>query len=726
MNLEYSVKVTAKKAGKTVKKTLTAAITVKTPAVRFKDADNKNINTMEIAVGESVTLKAASAPKSSKIKFVSADKSVATVGLTSGKLTGVKAGDVKITAKNALGASYDLNVTVKTAVLKSVKQTSTTTLEAVFAGDTATLKTSDIVITNTYSKANVAIKSITVDSTDKTKVNLETYVAMNDGKDYTVVYDGTTKTFTATDGKVVAATISPATVTVPTPKDAKDGSNANDIVVSFTDANGVKIAEVKKSTAITNKPADFTSIDIDVDATNNGYMFGDKLILYKAGNTAKVKVTAHTGKYDASAQEIGNITAEATITGVDAAVVTTTGYTAKVVGKLSDATEFKNVKESQVAVKDSAYAYIQVAKSNNEATKVDAKYTYESSNSDVMTVAYYGTLDDATIVSIQPYKAGSAYIIVKDDKAVVATLPVTIGAERKATTLVLDKNAFTVSDAVDDDVTVEATVKDQYGDDFAISGLQYKLAAENDSQFTNTGVSGKKITVVVPTVTKDESFTYIVKANDLKATFVISVKKAGDVATYALELSADSVDAIVKADAEKDTVITASVCGYDANGVKAYKDVAATFKLQKDGKDAEDVVGNSTSSKIQINDISSGKQMADGTYLVTATTTADKKVFTKTFTVTNSQPEALGALDSTEVKAANAKKLSDLLKIKYNNNDAKNFDIVKVNGTAMNDMTFDVVGATHIDTVVVKIYLNDGKTIAVEKTISLGKTIVVK
>ena len=44
--------------------------------------------------------------------------------------------------------------------------------------------------------------------------------------------------------------------------------------------------------------------------------------LVKKGDTAKAKITVHSGKYDANGVETGNITAEATITAVDPEVVT--------------------------------------------------------------------------------------------------------------------------------------------------------------------------------------------------------------------------------------------------------------------------------------------------------------------------------------------------------------------------------------------------------------------
>ena len=119
---------------------------------------------------------------------------------------------------------------------------------------------------------------------------------MNDGKDYTVVFDGTTKTFTATDGKAVSATITPATVTVPTPDSSttdkySDGIpvNANDIKVAFVDSIGVKVMEITPAQARAGvKPDGFSLVEISVDATNNGYLSGNTLTLYKAGNSAKV------------------------------------------------------------------------------------------------------------------------------------------------------------------------------------------------------------------------------------------------------------------------------------------------------------------------------------------------------------------------------------------------------------------------------------------------------
>ena len=631
---------------------------------------------------------------------------------------------------------------VKDVILKDVKQTTTTKLAATIVGNTANVKASDIVITNTYSKANFAVKSVTVDKNDKTQVTVETYVPMNDGKDYTVTLADVTKTITVTDGKIVAATISPATVVVPTP-DSVDGKNANDVSAKFTDANGVEIATVDADVTTLDG---FAYVEWKVDATNNGYISGKTLNLYKVGNTAKITVIAHTGKYNASAVEEGNVTAEATITGVDPTAVTTTGWNVKLGNSEDKATEFKNVKETKIAVGDKkAAAFVQRTQSNDKVADVSTGYEFESSDVDVMTVSKNTStsVKDTTIIDINPYKAGNAYIIVKDSKtkAVVTTLPVTIGAERKVATLSLDKNAFTLSDASDvddDDVTVTVTAKDQYNEDYVIgSGLTCKNAnskasdkatkisypALNEVKVHNPGLTDKN---------EDSSNTYIVEYKDVKVTFTIVVRKseAGDPATYDLVLSADKVDAVVKADATvtDPTTVTATVWGYDKNGVKVKKvDSDVKWSLEKDGKaakDAKNVTTGTGIATINVNDFSSGKQMEAGTYTLKVeytNVTAGTKTFVKTFEVTNSQPAVTVSLKDTSVTSGAT--LKSNLNVVYDGNDKVTYDIVAVNGEkAGND--YAITKATNIAKVTLKIMVATDKY--VEKEVTIGKTIVLK
>lgn len=716
-----TVKVTPKKGKAT---NLKATITVKNPALSLKAAD-------VVAVGATEQITATVKPAGTKVTYTSDKTDVATVD-EKGLVTGVKAGDVTITAK-AGKTTKTVKMTVKDVILKDVKQTTTTKLVATIAGNTANVKASDIVITNTNSKATYAVKSVSVDKSDKTQVTIETYVAMADGKDYTVTVADVTKTFTATDGKIVKAEISPASVVVPTPANNSDGSNANDIVAKFTDASGVEIASVKPLEGTTKVPTGFTYVEFKVDATNNGYLSGNTLNLYKVGNTAKVTAIAHTGKYNASAVEEGNVTAEATITGVDPTAVTTSAWNVKLGKKTDNASEFKNIKETKLAVKDTdVYAYIQRATSDGKTANAK-DYTFESSNNDVMTVSTASTnVKDTTAVAVTPYKSGTAYIIVKDAKKnVVTTLAVTIGDERKVTTLSLDKNSFVlsaVSNVGDDSVTVKATAKDQYGEEVAItSGLKCKNANSNattaETQITTPATN--KVEVQNPGLKngKDSSNTYIVEYKDVKVTFTIVVKaydtKATTPAAFDLVLGADKADAIVKADATANTTISADVIGYDKNGVKVQKVAAsdAEWKLEKDGKAAKDANGVTTGSAlgtINVNNIDNGAQMASGIY--TLTVTYEGKKFVKTFEVTNTQPTV-----SVERIATSDTSVAKCFKFTYEGTEQKDVKFYGLDGTT------DVTSATGKDVYVSKadvtVTLGNHKVVL---TVNVGLTVNVK
>ena len=720
--LIYIVKVTAKKAGKSVKKTLTFKATVKNPSLTLKAAD-------VVAVGTTEQITATVKPANTKVTYTSDKTDIATVD-EKGLVTGVKAGEVTITAK-AGKTTKTVKMTVKDVILKDVKQTTTTKLVATIAGNTANVKASDIVITNTNSKATYAVKSVSVDKSDKTQVTIETYVAMADGKDYTVALADVTKTFTATDGKITKAAISPASVVVPTPANNSDGSNANDIVVKFTDASGVEIASVKPLEGTTKVPTGFTYVEFKVDATNNGYLSGNTLNLYKVGNVAKVTVIAHTGKYNASAVEEGNVTAEATITGVDPTAITTSAWNVKLGKKTDNASEFKNIKETKLAVKDTdVYAYIQRATSDGKTANAK-DYTFESSNNDVMTVSTAVTnVKDTTAVAVTPYKSGTAYIIVKDAKKnVVTTLAVTIGDERKVTALSLDKNSFVLSAAPsvgDDSVTVKATAKDQYGEEVPItSGLTCKNANSNaTSAETQITPSANKVEVKNPGLKdgKDSSNTYIVEYKDVKVTFTIVVKaydtNATTPAAFDLVLGADKADAIVKADATDNTTISADVIGYDKNGVKVQKVAAskATWKLEKDGKAAKDATGATTGaglSKINVNNISNGTQMASGIY--TLTVTYEGKKFVKTFEVTNTQPtvsvERIATSDTTVAKC---------FKFTYEGTEQKDVKFYGLDGTT--EVT-NKSGNVYVSKADVTVSVGKNKVVL---TVNIGLTVNVK
>ena len=149
-SVENIVKVTGKKSGKAVKKTLKAASAV--------------------AVGAKETVKATVKPASTKVTFSSSDDAIATVDATTGEVTGVKAGEVTITAK-AGKTTKTVKMAVKNFILQSVKQTKANTLETSILGTTKDIKTTDVKITNTANQNAIAVKSVTPDKADASKVS---------------------------------------------------------------------------------------------------------------------------------------------------------------------------------------------------------------------------------------------------------------------------------------------------------------------------------------------------------------------------------------------------------------------------------------------------------------------------------------------------------------------------------------------------------------------------
>lgn len=83
---------------------------------------------------------------------------------------------------------YKTDVTVKDVVFKSVEQTESKVLVATIVGDGSKVTAKDVVITNTDNKVINPVKKVSVDSKDKTKLVIEAYNSMTDGKTYSVKY----------------------------------------------------------------------------------------------------------------------------------------------------------------------------------------------------------------------------------------------------------------------------------------------------------------------------------------------------------------------------------------------------------------------------------------------------------------------------------------------------------------------------------------------------------
>ena len=304
---KVTVKVTAKKNGKKVSKTLASNITVKNYKVRLEDATGATVSGTTIAVvGTPVQFTAKTAPAKAAVTYTSSDSAIATVD-TTGKVTPVKTGKVTITAATDK-ASTTAEVEVKNYALGTVSQTKLTELTATVAGNTKNLKTTDFTVKNTTSNVVYPVSKVSVDSKDATKVTLTLFSELSDGANYDVTLDGTTKSFKASDGKVASIALDQATIPYATETEVKLVSK---------DVNGVVLKELTTTDAASDANYNFT-----IDTKGNGYTNGSKLYLNKVNDTAEATIEYKTGKYDQNSKAEGNIGPnKVTVTAVDQVAV---------------------------------------------------------------------------------------------------------------------------------------------------------------------------------------------------------------------------------------------------------------------------------------------------------------------------------------------------------------------------------------------------------------------
>ena len=625
-----------------------------------------------------------------KITYTSSDDSIATVA-ADGTVTGVKAGKVTITAKITVGkdsATTTKDVEVKNYVLKAVKQTKANEFESTIVGTTKNIKPSDITMKNTETNVVVPVKAVSVDSKDATKVTLTTFANVTDGKTYEVTLDGTTQTVVATDGKIETVNVNKATIPYATETEIKLVSK---------DVNGVIIDEVAYG------KQDSSKYDFSL-STSNGYVNGSKLYLNKIGDTATAEVTYKTGKYDANGKPEGNITSgKLTITAVDQASVNSYDVKIAKAGKKFD----KVVANKQIAVGETSAntAYFQIKDVDNNEISYYTDYTVESSDNSILMVDDASIADKEAVLT--PVKAGTAYLLIKKNNTIVGSVAITVVAEKAVTTMSVDKASVALSTQLAKPGTVTASFKDQYGADIkgdadkvSVSCLSTSadkvktddVTANASSKYFSVAQNGNNVAVTfnVANVTKGSYVYNIAYMKDGKEvcakTVNVNVQTPADPGkgsvSYALNVNTAKVDTLVDDNHNKAagtnydvTVdVTESIGGVPYATLKPADTIAdgktgadattvesIVYKVvDKDGKaifDDVTKVNNVTNAAIQATNgkltvntvsfsaISAQKNLAKGTYTVTAVITTKKgtndpvkTTFTTSFVVEDSQP----------------------------------------------------------------------------------------
>ena len=696
------IKVTGLKPG-TAK--VTVKVTYKTSTKKNAKAKTKKLTyTLKVAKvgvalsGDSVvaigsTTKLTNTKKNSsraKITYTSSDDSIATVA-ADGTVTGVKAGKATITAKITVGkdsATTTKDVEVKNYVLKSVRQTKANEFESTIVGTTKNIKPSEITMKNTETNVVVPVKAVSVDSKDATKVTLTTFANVTDGKTYEVTLDGTTQTVVATDGKIETVNVNKATIPYATETEIKLVSK---------DVNGVIIDEVAYG------KQDSSKYDFSL-STSNGYVNGSKLYLNKIGDTATAEVTYKTGKYDANGKPEGNITSgKLTITAVDQASVNSYDVKIAKAGKKFD----KVVANKQIAVGETSAntAYFQIKDVDNNEISYYTDYTVESSDNSILMVDDASIADKEAVLT--PVKAGTAYLLIKKNNTIVGSVAITVVAEKAVTTMSVDKASVALSTQLAKPGTVTASFKDQYGADIkgdadkvSVSCLSTSadkvkiddVTANASSKYFSVAQNGNNVAVTfnVANVTKGSYVYKIAYMKDGKEvcakTVNVNVQTPADPGkgsvSYALNVNTAKVDTLVDDNHNKAagtnydvTVdVTESIGGVPYATLKPADTIAdgktgadattvesIVYKVvDKDGKaifDDVTKVNNVTNAAIQATNgkltvntvsfsaISAQKNLAKGTYTVTAVITTKKgtndpvkTTFTTSFVVEDSQP----------------------------------------------------------------------------------------
>ena len=671
------IKVTGVKPG-TAK--VTVKVTYKTSTKKNAKAKTKKLTyTMKVAkasvalsgdsvvaVGDTTTLTTTKkASKRATITYTSSDDSIATVS-EDGTVKGVKAGKATITATLKIGkdtATATQDVEVKKAIVKSAGQTEYNKIEATIVGDTKDIKAGDIKVTNTATKATVAVKSVSLKKGTQNTYVIETFTGMTDAKEYSVEYAGSIAAFTATDGTVAGVALTKTEVPAGIKTEVKAVTkDAKGVVLGYFDLTNANSAKGQVTTALT---------------ITKGYVQGSDVYLPAVGDTMVAKLTYHTGSFAADGTETGKIEETATITAVDPSTVS---YNYAVTFGTSaptwTASSFKAV--TAIKVGDaSKKAYFRITDENGKEIDSYAGYTVETADPTKLVVnAAELTNIKTTGTSVKGVAAGDTYILVKKDGKVVFSLPVQVQGKATATTVDLNKTSVTVMSGKAVSETIEAKLKDQYNEDMAINtssaSEQPKVEALACPDGTTAPVlaygtdvimSGTKKVVVSVDGTKFAgkklgTYTYKItlKDADKKAivrTFTVNFVDNAAVQAYQLALPTE-MDTTVKADTTTDTgydvvvnvVETANgaaignYAGSEPTATATTSSVVTYAVKDASGKDVSSDYYTQSGNTLTIKTVSASgasfqKNLAAGTYYVTATFKAKTKKADGTYDATS-------------------------------------------------------------------------------------------
>lgn len=578
--------------------------------------------------------------------------------------------------QNKIKACCDINhvlsptdVTVKNVVFKSVEQTESKVLVATIVGDGSKVTAKDVVITNTDNKVVNPVKKVSVDSKDKTKLVIEAYNSMTDGKTYSVKYDDKELTFVASDGKVNDLTVDPVVI---------NENTLTEINLVPVDVNGVKLDKIAFSTAA-------GKYEFNIDVTKGtGYTSGKQLLLSKAGDEATATVKYTPGTVDVNGAQTGVIGPKKIVITAQTPEAITVGNFKMAIGDKTK--KFADAKVDATLAKGDTTkaAFFEIKNSKDKEISGDEylTYTVESSDTNVLILGS-SKLGSKHEVSLVPVAEGTAYIVLKDkDGNVKGTFPVTVSAESKIASLTLDKSSATVyTGTALNTVDVALTVKDQYTNKVTIAKANVdvkcvSVADGGDKNAANTNTAdayfeiaadGSKVTFKAAGSVVAGTYTYTIKVSkdnvNLQQNVTIKIvpaKTSGTKTDYELAFSDNTVD--VAFDKKAATINTAKNVTIQVikkiDGVPSEVVSAASIKVTKPDGTSKTISSDTTTGLVQFDneaktntfaaiEVNStvATQAAIGTYKFEVVPAGASTVtLTRSLTITNSSTDKLTAV----------------------------------------------------------------------------------
>ena len=522
-----TVKVTKKGAKKGTN--LKATITVKNEAIRVSGAS-------VIAVGETATLKTATAPKGAAVTFKSSDDTIATVD-EKGVVTAVKAGKVTITA-TAGKASKDIEIEVKDASLSGVAQTASNAFTATFTGNASkTYTKDDITVAAADGSTVLAVKSVEF-AADGKSAKVTVFGNFTNGTAYKVTCKDSVVDLTAKVGEVSRIAINTASA---------EQNVETAIDFSLFDADGIDVTP-----SVSLDTTCYVSVTGNYSAANLDKASKATITMNTVKDEAEVTVT-----YNSNAAGAQDVTATQKITCVDAKATQGTklfAATNNTNSKSSCAKFYLGLSDASVSVAEGGNVnnvYFCAKDSKGNVISYDT-YEVESSNDDVASASTTVDSGKYAVITVTGNTVGSAQVNIKatkNGKDTYYTIPVAVTKTAEAASMTVSVTRPTMSDVNDADYygEVKAQLYDKDGNKVngtysydlvtTVSGTAISLTG---NKYTAANAVAKTYTIKVTGADQNTGKTFVRNVNvTVKA---LPVNKANLKLTYQIELTRNTVD----------------------------------------------------------------------------------------------------------------------------------------------------------------------------------------